>query len=446
MVKLKIVAISISIFFITLGYSVNGSLSYIVNDGLKNSSNRLLEGGWLEERDGVNILHVSGSYYEMGYQHGYLLKEGCIENIRAFLDYTLRKFSYDELIEIWDTMKKYIPTPYIEELHGLADGSGVSFENISIVYAATECTSFMGCFGIAAWGNATVDGKLYHARSWDLPFDIRDPVSGKCVHENSVLIIRKPDNGFASLCPSVAGALNGAGGINEKGIGIGAEICWSNDQGFNGPPILIRVQWLLDYADTIEQALDILTTNRTLGWNFIVSDCKVPVGYSVEISANHSYIGTWDDPVEANKPFWSIKNVVRRTNFYINPTLAATQRNYYDPSGVLGILSTLFKGDPYFVVWNNYRVMSNEIEKNLGRLDVNSTISMVQRVYRGETDFILNFIKNLASDSSFLKAWNQWAACAENGDMVVSFATTNLNACENKVHYFNLFDLLNSNP
>ena len=445
--KLKIFGIFICFLIITSAYSVTGNVYQISNDDSQNISSNLLDGGWLEERDGVKILHVSGSHYEMGYQHGYLLKEECLENMRAFLEYMLRKFSYDQLEEIWNTMKNYIPTQYIEELHGFADGSGVPFENISIAYAATECIAFMGCFGIAAWDNATVDGKLYHARSWDLPFDIRDPVSGKCAHENSVLIIRKPKSGFASLCPSVAGVPNGAGGINEKGIGIGAQVCWSNDQRFNGPPILIRVQWLLDYADTIEQALNILTTNRTLGWNFIVSDCKVPVGYAVEISANHSYIGTWDDPTEAKKPFWSIRNVVRRTNFYINPTLTATQRKYYNPRGILGILSTLFKGDPYFVVWNNYRAMSNEIEKNLGQLDVNSTISMVQRVYRGETDFILNFIKNLlASGSSFLKAWNQWAACAENGDMVVSFATSNLNACENKVHYFNLFDLLNSNP
>ena len=34
-----------------------------------------LDGGWLEEREGVKILHESGSYYDMGYQHGYLLSD-----------------------------------------------------------------------------------------------------------------------------------------------------------------------------------------------------------------------------------------------------------------------------------------------------------------------------------------------------------------------------------
>jgi len=445
-VRLKIVAISIFIFFVISGYSANGGLSYIANDTLKEPSHSLLDGGWLEERDGVKILHVSGSHYEMGYQHGYLLREECLEDMRAFLDYTTRTISYDKLRDIWEKMEEYIPTNYINELHGLADGAGVSFEDICAVYAATECTTLMNCFGIAAWNNATVNGRFYHARSWDLPFDMKDPVSGRYVHENNVLIIRKPDNGFASLCPSVAGALNGAGGINEKGVGIGAQVCWSKDQEFNGPPILIRVQWVLDYSDSIERVLDILTSNRTLGWNFIVSDCKVPVGYAVETSANHVYIGTWDDQVESNPPFWSIKNVVRRTNFYINPVLAATQRDYYDPSGVMGILSTFLRGDPYFVVWNNYRAMSNEIKKNWGNMDINSTMSMLQRVYRGETDFVLKFIKKCTTKSGFLKAWNQWVACTETGDMTVSFATHDKNACEVTVHYFNLYDLLNSNP
>ena len=39
------------------------------------SSNTLLEGGWLERINGINVVHLNGSFYEMGYQYGYLLKE-----------------------------------------------------------------------------------------------------------------------------------------------------------------------------------------------------------------------------------------------------------------------------------------------------------------------------------------------------------------------------------
>lgn len=31
-------------------------------------SNDPLDGGWVEERDGVKIIHLNGSHYNMGYQ------------------------------------------------------------------------------------------------------------------------------------------------------------------------------------------------------------------------------------------------------------------------------------------------------------------------------------------------------------------------------------------
>jgi len=41
--------------------------------------------GWLERIDGVMVLHVKGSPYEMGYQHGALLREDCQENFNYLL-------------------------------------------------------------------------------------------------------------------------------------------------------------------------------------------------------------------------------------------------------------------------------------------------------------------------------------------------------------------------
>jgi hypothetical protein len=40
----------------------------------------------------------------------------------------------------------------------------------------------------------------------------------------------------------------------------------------------------------------------------------------------------------------------------------------------------------------------------------------------------------------------QWVACPETGDFAVSFSSGMTNAHENDVHYFNLFDLMESEP
>ena len=118
------------------------------------------------------------------------------------------------------------------------------------------------CFGITAWGSATTDGRLYHTRSLDYSIDIEDPESGKFAHENSVLIVRNPDIGFASVSPTIAGTMHFGGGFNEKGIGIGMQVCWSRDQTFHGIPAKIRTQMVLDHASSAQDAIDILTSNK----------------------------------------------------------------------------------------------------------------------------------------------------------------------------------------
>lgn len=69
----------------------------------KESLSRLLQGGWIEERKGITILHVSGSNYEMGFQHGYLLKEKVQENLRAFLSFAQTAISREELLAYWNS-------------------------------------------------------------------------------------------------------------------------------------------------------------------------------------------------------------------------------------------------------------------------------------------------------------------------------------------------------
>jgi hypothetical protein len=41
---------------------------------------------------------------------------------------------------------------------------------------------------------------------------------------------------------------------------------------------------------------------------------------------------------------------------------------------------------------------------------------------------------------------HQWVACPKTGEIVVSFASAKKNAHQNPVYYFNLFELLNSEP
>jgi len=416
------------------------SASAVKNNDKSGSSNL----GWLETRDGVKILHVSGSNYEMGYQHGSILKEEVQQDIRAFLSYT--HDSKEHLLSVWNEMKDYVPQEYIDEMHGLADGAEISFDDLAAANIAIITGNIMACFGISAWGDATVDGKLYQTRSFDQPLDISDPVTGKLVHDNSVLIVRNPENGYASISPSFAGSMHGGGGFNSQGIALGQQACWSKDYSYHGAPGQIRVQEVLDHAATAQDAIDILTSNKDVAWNFIVSDSKIPAGYAVEVTGNYSYAATFNNPTESLKPFWSISDVVRRTNFFIDPTLASTQREKYNPSGLVSFLKLVKRTDVFYAVWRSYKVCSEGIERNWGKMDLNSTMDTIRACYSGKTDFLLRLIVKLAKGTSFNRAWNMWVAEPETGDFDVCFAKGSTIAFSNPVHYFNFYDLLNATP
>jgi len=402
----------------------------------KSDVSSLLDGGHLELVGGVKILFINGSYYEMGYQHGFLLKDEIHENVRAYLhQYAEEKTSYETLLEMWNTTKQYIPSCYTTEMQGIADGANVSLEKLAVSYM-TIIHMDMQCFTYAAWSDATVDSRLYHVRSLDFPLIIKDPVTGKYIQETSILIVREPDDGLKSLIPSIAGWINFYQGINEKQVSIGVQVCWSSDQTLKGVPAQFKVQKILDSANDINDAIDILTSNKTLGWNFIVSDAKTRVGYAVETTANHTYVGNWNNSYEGKHPFWKIKNVVRRTNFFIDPTLAATQRTCYKPGGLIGFLK-LFTGESFFPLWRKYRSMSLEIQKNWGDIDLNSSISLLRKVYTGKTDFFMFIFVNFAK-SSILCDFHQWSVCPETGDFVISFADAERYSHETQLHYFNI--------
>lgn len=58
-----------------------------------------------------------------------------------------------------------------------------------------------------------------------------------------MLIVRNPEDGFASLTPSIAGSLQGGGGFNEKGIAIGMQTRWSKDVAFLASQLFLEFLW-----------------------------------------------------------------------------------------------------------------------------------------------------------------------------------------------------------
>jgi len=297
---------------------------------------------------------------------------------------------------------------------------------------------------MSAWGPSTIDGKLIHMRSYDVPLHCKDPESGKYIQENQILIVRKPDNGHLSLYASFAGDAFSKGGINEKGLAISCESSPCSDVTLNATWFSCRILMVLDNASTSDEAINIMTSSRTGSSNYVISDGNIPTAFVIEETANFSYVGTWDNEIESTPPFWEIDHVVRRKNFYIHPILASTQRNYYNPR-IYFFLDLIINDDcNWFTTWRFYKTLSLEIEELLGNLDLDNTMDMLRSIYRGETDFILNLYGRFGSDPFY--ASRQWVSYPENGDIIISFADNIYQAQYNQVNYFNLYELYETEP
>lgn len=403
----------------------------------------IINKGWVEESNGVKILHLNGSFYEMGYQLGYFLKYELLRNLRGLSNYIP-----DESFRLWNTQKNYIPSEIVDYIQGTADAIGLSFDDVGCIWIwernptrpDSHCSSYI------ADGPATKRNEIIHVYSLDFSFGPLDPITGLCVLDDPVLIVAKPDNGYAFMYPTFAGYVVESG-VNEKGISISNTASPSKDENDYGAPVGIRVFEVLFHASTLEEAINILNKNRTFGYNFLVSDVNKNEGYVLEQTANLTYLSTWNDTTESKRPFYQLDHILRRTNCFINPETSATQRDYYNPKDLRNFLNfnfSDFSGLNNWCYYIHYKAISKGCQKFLGDLDLNTALSLIRNVYLNKYGGLTWFFLQ----KTYLKgiAWYQWSFCPKTGDILICYASGDKIASENPIHYFNFFELLEEEP
>jgi len=436
----KIVGLIIAFFFIFPGLTFTAQTDYKDVDVCTINSSE----GWIDNSRNISILHLEGTSYEMGYQHGFLLSEQLHENFRAFVSFVeeYADTTYQEIVATWNLTKEYIPAQYLDEMQGLADGANCSFEMVGVGNIIME---WIHCTSAVFFDDATVDGSLYQIRSMDYPPGIVDPVSGKSLNENAVIIIRNPDYGLASFDPSFAGFVGSVGGFNEAGISHAAIVSYSADHSYLGIPFGFRHRLALDFAQSGLDAVDILNSDATMGMIFVVGDASDKNGWVVEQTCNDSYIGCWDDETETQQPFWQIESCLRRTNMFVDKDLASTQRDWYDMSGLRGFLRTFFDSRhpiTFYVTWLHYNAVSKGIENCWGMIDVESGFQMLRDVYLGKSDFIFWLYQHLLGYTTS----HQWCAHPSSGDIMISFTTKDVVGYKTQPYRFNFYELLAQTP
>jgi len=320
--------------------------------------------GYLEDINGLLVLHVKGSPYEMGYQYGFLLRDRLETDIQSSIQYCIDMgYSYEHLVTNAQAVELYIPQEYIQEMQGLADGANVNYIDVLICQVLNDILLAGGCSGFAAFGDATVDGHLYLGRNYDfgLPPEMIPVATGP-------VVVYKPESGNAYILVGYLGEIQTFTGMNNQGIALGKNGCSSTDLTLDGMPSGFMLKQVLQYSNNLMEATDIICqTPRTKGWNIVLGDGKDLNAAAVEISADHCKVFWAGDPAEDIEPHYNIPNAVRRTGHYVDPELAATQRSPYDPR------VTWCAGS-----WDRYEKLSQLIEDNYGNIDAEESMEFLR--------------------------------------------------------------------
>lgn len=240
--------------------------------------------GRLEWAGDLPVLHLYGSSYEMGYQHGSLLREqvrASVDKLLAFADAELgiplagKLFARRKLDAAWRQMERFVPPQYLEEMEGLADGAGIPLRLLKRAHAVPELTSPGGANFVAA-GAATPDGRLVH--TFNLDWAIK---SG--IQEYAALIVRHPARGRASVSAGWLGSVGVLSGINEDEIsvaGVGAETA---DKDPKGIPMPFLLRLVLEESSDLEKAVSLVRNSpRTAGCNYLFADAKAKRAVTLE--------------------------------------------------------------------------------------------------------------------------------------------------------------------
>lgn len=228
--------------------------------------------GFLEEIDGYRVLHLKGAPYEMGYQHGALLKE----HIQANVDYLFNVKAKEKRLEFLGVRldpkqlismivaleRRFMPRRFLEELQGLADGAECSLEDMLVANFIPE---LFHCSGFAVMNGATKDGTLYHGRVLDYSTDWQ-------LQEHAVLLIAEPDGRLPFVNVTYAGFIGSVTGMNTAHVSVG-EMGGGGRGHWGGTPMSFLVRRVLEEAATLDEAVAIFRdSKRTCEYYYVVAD------------------------------------------------------------------------------------------------------------------------------------------------------------------------------
>ena len=169
-------------------------------------------------------VEIEGTPFEIGFQHGELFKDKILNSIQCykemFMDYSNLEWSRAKKLStrFVEVIRDYNPD-YLEEIRGVAEGSGLDFEDIlalncrsELVFVGNELDKADGgCTSIGISSDAGAGGDAFLAHNWDWKTSQR---------ESMIMMKITQKNGRPTIFMVTEAGIIGKTGFNSAGVGL----------------------------------------------------------------------------------------------------------------------------------------------------------------------------------------------------------------------------------
>jgi isopenicillin-N N-acyltransferase-like protein len=259
------------------------------------------------------FVSISGKPHARGKQYGQLAIDRIHKSV-AMYGQTLVSLGYDgpartRLIDSFAKEIESFAPQYLEEMRGIAEGAGVSFEDIVMINCRTEVVAKAraeknkaaelepgdGCTGALILPTRSATGNLIHAQNWDW--------RAECAETAIVLRIRN-DDGPDILTFVEAGGL-ARSGLNSAGVSITANYLES-DRDFKqmGVPLSLIRRKVLEQQHFALALKTVATTPKSCSNNIMLGMAE-GFGIDFECTVDEAFpIYPGDDDLIVHANHW----------------------------------------------------------------------------------------------------------------------------------------------
>lgn len=230
---------------------------------------------WAAQREGLQVVFLKGSPFEMGYASSALLEKQVhtLENeflgmVKGYVPQEWKlKLLKNYVIYRNRNLSDFVPLEYRQQIHGAVLGCVDAhpelgnYYNRMLNYHAAHDVSYMlidnplisraGCTSFGAWGEATAGGNLISGRNFDWE-------AAEVFSRDRVVILCEPDNGIPSISLAWAGMAGVVSGMNRAGVSVTINGAPSSLPKNTATPVAMVARDVLQKAHNLTEALEII--------------------------------------------------------------------------------------------------------------------------------------------------------------------------------------------